>query len=97
VSLAYHVPLETGKLVFAGNYYRTSKFYFDAPNRFSQDGYGLLNLSATYEANDHWTFSVFGRNVTDEVYRAKVLPGPVAIQQGYGAPRSWGGTISYSF
>jgi iron complex outermembrane receptor protein len=97
VGLAYHIPLETGKVVLTGNYYRTSKFYFDAPNRFSQEGYGLLNLAATYDANDHWSFSVFGKNVTNTVYRAEVLPGPVAIQQGYGEPRSWGASVSYHF
>jgi iron complex outermembrane receptor protein len=98
IGLSYNQPLAEGNLVLSGNYYHTSKFYFDPVNRFSQDAYGLLNASATWtDARDRWSLSVFGKNITNTTYRSVVLPGPFSIQQAFGEPASIGMSVSYRY
>jgi iron complex outermembrane receptor protein len=98
IGLSRNQPFADGNLTLSGNYYYTTKFYFDPVNRFSQDAYGLLNLSATWtDAHDKWSISLFGKNVTDTKYRSEVLPGPFSIQQAFGEPASIGMSVSYHY
>ncbi|MFC4313862.1 TonB-dependent receptor [Steroidobacter flavus] len=94
----YHQPVSWGELSFDANLYATSKFYFDPINRFVEDGYTLLNLRATWTSlSGSTSVTVYGNNVTDEDYRAEVLPGPFSIQQIYGEPAAAGLSVSYKF
>lgn len=94
----YHQPVSWGELSFDANLYATSKFYFDPINRFVEDGYTLLNLRATWTSlSGSTSVTVYGNNVTDEDYRAEVLPGPFSIQQIYGEPAAAGISLAYKF
>jgi iron complex outermembrane receptor protein len=96
LDLTYTKPFERGTLQLGGNLYATSEIFFDPVEQFSQDSYQLLNLRATWTTpNDAMSFSVFGTNVTDEVYRNQVQPATGAVQQGYGEPRSVGLQLTF--
>jgi iron complex outermembrane receptor protein len=98
VGLDYVIPVAGGSLALDANYAYQSKFYFDPANQFEQDGYGLLNLKATWtDPTEHWSFSIFGRNVTDETYTRSVFPTPFAILQMYGEPATYGVSIAFKF
>lgn len=83
-----------------------SRFYFDPGEGKAiygntvplsvEDGYGLLNLRATYTVSD-WRFSLFMNNVTDKYYRrtSNALPGQSFSFAG--EPRSYGLTVGRSF
>ncbi|MES1263980.1 MAG: TonB-dependent receptor, partial [Peristeroidobacter soli] len=91
LGLTYGTPVAGGELTLNGDFYATSKIYFDAPNRFSQDAYQLLNVRMKWTApSTHWSVGVYGTNVTNTKYRLGVLPGPFAIQQVYGEPAAFG-------
>lgn len=98
LGVQYQTPLPAGSLRLNGDYYYTSKFYFDPANQNGQDGYGLLNLAAAWiDPSEAWTLSVYGKNVTNQVYRAQVLPGAFAIQQTYGEPATYGVSVTYKY
>ncbi|MFV0277832.1 MAG: TonB-dependent receptor [Parahaliea sp.] len=98
LGVQYETSLAQGTLRAGGNYYYTSKIYFDPANQFEQDAYGLLNATLSWStADEKWTFSLFGTNLTDEEYVAQVLSGPPAILETWGQPRSYGASIGYEF
>jgi iron complex outermembrane receptor protein len=98
LGLQYETALSYGTLRLNGDYYYTSKFYFDPANQNEQDAYGLLNLSASWiDPGDAFTVSVYSKNVTDEEYRAQILPGAYAIQQTWGEPVTYGVSVSYKY
>lgn len=70
LAFSYNVPLNSGDLVFVGNYqYRSSYDLVEQNNLITQDSYGMLNLGVNWYSNDgHWTVGLHGRNLTDENY-----------------------------
>jgi iron complex outermembrane receptor protein len=96
--VTYERELPYGALHLNTNYFYTSGFYFDPAKQFRQDGYGLLNLRIGWtDPSGRFTLSGFATNVTDEKYRAQVLPGQFAIQQTWGEPASYGLMIEFDY
>lgn len=64
-----------------------------------QDGYGLVNAGIVWRANDAWSFSLQGSNLTDEEYRTTGYNIPVlGILTGfYGAPREYSLSARFDF
>ena len=65
----------------------------------SEDAYGLLNANVTWRANDAWSFSLAGSNLTDKEYRTTGYSIPALfIRTGfYGPPRQVSLTARYDF
>jgi outer membrane receptor protein involved in Fe transport len=61
------------------------------------EGHGLLDASINYSM-DHWTFMVFGRNLTDEdePSAALVVAGLFSFQATRD-PRIWGAQVTYDW
>jgi iron complex outermembrane receptor protein len=98
VTASYEHLLAEGKLRLTATYHYQTKIYFDADNLASQGAYGLLNLRASWTTPDsRYTFSIYGKNVTDRAYRNWVLEGNVAFQQLWGPPAEFGGEIQVNF
>jgi iron complex outermembrane recepter protein len=97
-ALDYTIPLAGGSLDLNANFAYQSKVYFDPANQFPQGGHGLLNLRGTWTTPDgHWSFSVYGNNVTDRNYRRTVFPTPFAFLTVYGEPVTYGGSVALHF
>jgi iron complex outermembrane receptor protein len=83
------------------NYRGTVSYQLEADPLEVQDGYGLLNLRATYVLpNDRIQLSLFGTNVTDEYYLTNAqdtLAGNGTAFGGVGRPREWGLELSLRF
>ncbi|ACT60311.1 TonB-dependent receptor [Hirschia baltica] len=68
-----------------------------------QDSYGLLNASFGVQSDDgRYTFSIFGQNLTDEVYTPQIFVAPLAggryaQQIARNRHRYIGAQLSYSF
>jgi iron complex outermembrane receptor protein len=84
--------------------YRSEYHLFDAPDPIlDQDGYALLDLSATWTSPDgHYEVGVFGRNLTGEEYRvgAYNFAGPTynnSISAFYGPPLTWTARLTYRY
>lgn len=70
LGFSYEIPLNSGDLVFNGNYqYRSSYELVEQNNLLTQDSYGMLNLGVNwYSADGHWSVGLHGKNLTNEEY-----------------------------
>jgi iron complex outermembrane receptor protein len=79
----------------------SARQYFDNMNNpaVREKGYGLLNANLTYKPTEALSVSVWGKNLTDTVYRTYAIPvADFGFQQDMmGRPRWFGGTIGYKF
>mgnify|MGYP001050815567 CR=1 FL=1 len=97
VGLAYNIPLSEGTLDLAlgVNYEDEAVYaYTSVPN--TPDGVTdertLVDLSATYTSyDDSWWVRLYGKNLTDEIYRIGELPvANLWVMSFYGEPRTIG-------
>ncbi|GGW75616.1 TonB-dependent receptor [Alteromonas halophila] len=68
----YTVTTGIGDIVFNANYYYRDDYeLFESPDPLlAQEGYGLVNASATWYSDDgKWQVGLHGKNLTDEEYR----------------------------
>jgi iron complex outermembrane receptor protein len=72
---------------------------FWAPdNAQTEDAYGLLDGRVTLTPPDRdWTVSVWGKNLTDEIYRTNIIAFFGDEVSRLGAPRTYGIELSTTF
>ena len=88
----------SGELKLAGNVYYTSSFYFDPEQQFRQDGYALLSARAEWtDRSEHFTFAVFGENLTGKRYQTQVLFNTLGIGSVWSAPATYGIELGVKF
>ncbi len=98
LGLSYLTDLADGSLNLSGNLYHTSDFYFDSSEDYVQDSYQLLSLRAEWTSpNEHYTVALYGDNLTDEEYRAQVLPQFFGALSNWGTPRTVGVSLGVQF
>jgi iron complex outermembrane receptor protein len=59
--------------------------------------YGTWDAGLTYQPNDHWRATLFGRNLTDENYWDLGLAVPWGYLAYGGEPRTYGIELSYVY
>lgn len=78
-----------------------SEIFFDPDNTVvpgREPGHTLVDLGATYSpAHGEWEVAVWGKNVSDELYRENTLIVGDSGYSRYGAPRTYGLTLRYRF
>jgi len=92
----YTLPLGGwGSVALRADYSYRAQVFFDAVNTAStaQEGYGLVNLRATFDsADDRWSVALGLTNATDEIYKVMgigVLDSLGFSSAIYGRPREW--------
>lgn len=94
----YKRPAFGGTLALSGNFYFSSRLYYDVANLVSQKPYQVLNASATWRTADgHLDLGVYGRNITNEDYLQSVLISALANNANYAMPASYGIQMGYRF
>ncbi len=63
----------------------------------NEDGYGLLDGRISISPNPDLTFSIWGRNLTDKLYRTNAIAFFGDETSRLGAPRTYGAEISINF
>jgi iron complex outermembrane receptor protein len=98
LGLRYTTDLAAGTLGLSGNLYDTSKFYFDAPNQFSQGGYATLSLRSDWtDPSKHYTIAVYADNVTNRHYYTQVNESEGSIDGVWSRPLTVWGSIRVHF
>lgn len=77
--------------IAAANYSYQDQMYWGPENTNSEDAYGQLNgRIGVASADGRWSLTVWGRNITDELYRISVIPFAGDEVSLFGAPRTYG-------
>ena len=82
------------------NFTHRGEQYFNPDNRENsrQDAYSLVNASVDLDINENWSVGIWGRNLTDEVYRGmrgvSFLGIPFSL---YMPPRTYGVEAAFRF
>ena len=98
IGARYTTSLGGGKLALSGNFYHTSHFYFDSSDQFRQPAYNILGLRATWtDPSGHYTFGLWGTNVTDSHYLGGIQPSALGIGTNWSSPVTYGGEIRVKF
>ncbi len=93
---------ENGPFSVNLNYSWTDEYYFDfvlnpASDSLRQRSTGILNGRVTYDLNNGLSLSLWGKNMTDEVYLNDSVMAATNQRINYAHPRTWGADISYRF
>ncbi len=81
-----------------GNYTRTGEAFWSPDNTIKQDPFGLLDASLRIQPpNAAWNMTLWGKNLTDELYAVGAQATFGDLLQYYGAPKTFGFDVSYAF
>jgi len=98
----YTIPVGKGALIFQLDTNYSSKVFFDIVNQpvASQKSYWVWNGAITYQFNDKFQISAWGKNLFEEEYKVYTFDFSNFFgfnQQMFGAPRWWGVTLRYQY
>lgn len=89
---------DRGSLTFQASYDRTGRRSANDLNTFFLDAYGLVEGSITFKtADERYYVSLFGKNLTNELYGTTGTDIGTFRALYIGAPRNWGVTFGTSF
>ena len=96
----YRHPIkDVGDLLLNASYTWQDDYFTGASNSpdFLIDSYGLVNASIGFETGDgRWRFSLWGNNLSDKEY-VLIRGTSGAIGEYYGAPRTYGATLTFNY
>jgi len=99
-TLEYARPVANGLFRMRGDVSWTDKYFFEADEGLTpgtdQQDYWLINALASYEVGS-WVFSVWGKNLTDEVYRTTTLSFGAFTMEYLALPRTYGVSIGWRY
>jgi iron complex outermembrane receptor protein len=100
VTLDYSTPVADGIFSLRGDFSWVGKHFFEPDQGLTfgttQNNYSLLNVSAAYEKGP-WRVSVWGKNLTDEIYRTTTLSFGAFTMEYLNLPRTYGVTLGWTY
>lgn len=95
----YTVPINSALSLDARVEYQwQDKMPWLVENTVFEDSYGLLDARVALQAlRAQWEVALFGKNLTDELYRVDAIPFLGDVFSRFGAPRSYGVQFTKSF
>jgi iron complex outermembrane receptor protein len=90
---------DAGEFGIAGNVFHSAKYYWDFENRLTQPAYTMINGDISFSPADlnNVRFSVFVRNLANEVVYSQMTSTATADKAGFERPRTWGASASFKF
>lgn len=91
-------PTRPFSLVNAWDFQHTGGYYYDDPNLLRQDNYTLIDASLSYTLPSDITFTIYGKNLSEEEYSpwGSTL-GALGQNLFPGAPRTFGARVTARF
>lgn len=98
-TVSYRTPVGADKeLVLSVSPYYSSRVYFTFDNTLSQAPYVTFDAAATLTIKDNLELSVYGRNLTDKVYKLYESQLTFGLEGArYATPRVYGVSLNYAF
>ncbi len=99
-TLEFARPVAEGLLRIRLDASWTDNYYFEpdagATAGTEQESFALYNLSAAYEFDD-WVLSIWGKNLSDEVYKNTTLSFDAFTMEYLGLPRTYGASVRWNY
>ena len=95
----YTIDLDAhGSLLFSGNGYYSTNYYWDPLDRISEGNHFIANLQAQYRLpGNRWSVSLYGKNVTDARFYQTVETSTLGDTVVFHDPATYGVTVDYKF
>lgn len=94
----YRARVGTGTLSFRAEYAWQDKMPWGVENTVYEDSYGLFDARVGFQpASQRWELALYGRNLSDELYRVDTIPFIGDVFSRFGPPRSYGLQFNVSF
>jgi len=99
INFDYTAETTAGDIGFSGSLFHSAKYYWDFQNRLTQPAYTLVGGEISFTPSDMEAIrlSVWGRNLTNEVVYSQMSSTSVGDRAGYERPRTFGGSVSFTF
>ena len=98
LGLTYRTQVAAGDLNLSANYFYSDRFFWIPGGAVIQRPYNTLNARAAWTTPDHrFTFSVFGRNLTEDVYWLQAGGNTGGFSGSYAQPREVGIGVEAAF
>jgi iron complex outermembrane receptor protein len=99
LSGTYTTQVGPGTLSLTGNFYASSRLYYDVGDIFSQGPYATLGLNATFVPDDmpNLSLSLWGKNITSTTVILGTFITTNAVGISYAPPATYGITVGYDF
>jgi iron complex outermembrane recepter protein len=98
LSPEYSHQFAAGRFALSATGYHTDRYFYDAQNRVTQPSYTTLSALASFTPqNSKFTFSIWGRNLTNQVYYQSVLISTASDGVSYAPPRTYGIRATYEY
>lgn len=98
IGATYTIPLEGAREVrLSALYNYNSGYYFEPDETTGQDQFHIINASVEYALDEHWSFALWGKNLTDDEYLAQVASTATGAFATLGPPRTYGVSVSYNY
>ena len=87
-----------GSILFSGNGYYVTNYFWDPLNRISEGNHFIANLQAQYRLpGDRWSVSMYGKNVTDARFYQTVESSSLSDTVVFHDPATYGLIVEYKF
>ncbi len=100
LALTYSTTIADGELTARGEYNWTDDYFFEPDQGLTagttQEDYALVNAKLSY-GRGPWIFSVWGKNLTDEVYRNTTLSFGAFTMEYLNLPRTYGVSLAWAY
>jgi iron complex outermembrane receptor protein len=93
----YHHDLGPGEVEANIAAFFSDSYFAELYNRVEQPSYTVVNASVTWRSNDRYYITVFGENLTDEVYAIGHIISAFGDQTQASKPRWFGVTVGYNY
>ncbi|MBA6117080.1 TonB-dependent receptor [Pseudomonas putida] len=93
----YSIPVALGVVDLSANYSYTAKVYHEADNYLYQPSLGLVGADISWSPDDKFKVSLWGQNLTNELYYNLISANPSASLAAVGEPRTFGVSVEQKF
>lgn len=98
MGIDWRTPLADGEFGVSANFFHSSRVFYDAPNRFSQDPYEMVSGEISWTpGTEGLRLSLWVTNLTNAKVAQQVRPSPLGTDALYEKPRVIGVGAQYKF
>lgn len=97
VGANYTIPVGTNVLVLNATYFHSDGWFAEVENRYRQNPYDLVNLSAAFEIGEKLTLTAWGKNILNVAYGRQRSSSQSGDFVAMAAGRTFGATAGVKF